>query len=96
VAAIVSEHLLGGVPFVGRDQHVRDEVPAVYSSRYILGCRFLLSGEPDTDGYYLEVSHHQPMNAATGQQIRESLVDISSDIIDMLRDVGSIRASSLS
>ena len=91
VASIVSEHLFGGVPFVGRDQHVRDEVPAVYSSRYVLGCRFLLSGEPDAEGYFLEVSHHERLKDVTAQQIRESLVDVSSDIVDLLKSVGSIR-----
>ena len=94
VAEIVSAHLLGGVQFTGRDQYVRDEVPAVYSAEYILGCRFLLCGAPDEEGYYLEVlDHHESMKGLTAAQMRESLVDISSDIVRLLQSVGSIRTT---
>ena len=93
VAEIVSKHLLGGVPFVGRDEHVRDEIPAIFSSEYVLGCCFLLCGQPDDEGYYLEVSHHQRLVGLSADQMRESLVDISSDIVALLAGVGSIRAS---
>ena len=93
VAEIVSAHLLGGVRFVGRDEHIRDEIPAVYSSEYVLGSRFVLFGEPDEDGYYLEVSHHQRLADLGASQIKESLVDISADVVELLARVGSIRAS---
>ena len=93
VAEILSAHLLGGVRFVGRDEHIRDEVPAVYSSEYVLGCRFILLGEPDDEGYYLQVSHHQRLADLSASQIQESLVDISSDVVALLAHVGSIQAS---
>jgi hypothetical protein len=93
VAEIVSPHLFGGVRFSGRDEHVRDEGPAVYSSEYVLGCRFLLMGEPDDEGYYLEVSHHQRLAGLSAAQIRESLIDISEDVVALLANVGSIRVS---
>jgi len=93
VATIVSAHLLGGVRFVGRDEHVRDEIPAVYSSDYVLGCRFLLMGEPDDEGYFLQVSHHQRLAEVSASKIRQSLVDISADVVELLADLGSIRVS---
>lgn len=93
VAEIVSAHLLGGVSFVGKEQHVRDEVPAVYSSEYVLGARFLLLGEPDEEGYSLQVSDHQRLAGSSAPQITESLVDISADAVALLARVGSIRAS---
>ena len=42
---------------------------------------------------YLEVSHHQRLVGLSADQMRESLVDISSDIVALLASVGSIRAS---
>ena len=94
VAEIVSAHLLGGIRFTGRDQYVRDEIPAVYSSDYVLGCRFLLSGAPDEHGYYLEVlSDNRRLARLTAAQMKESIVDISADVVELLESVGSIRAA---
>ena len=91
VAEIVSAHLLGGVQFGGKEESIRDEIPAIYSSEYVLGARFLLLGEPDDEGYYFEVLDHKRLSGATPTQVRDFL-DISSDIVALLEDVGSIRA----
>jgi hypothetical protein len=93
VAQIVSDCLLGGVGFIGREEHVRDEVPAVYTARCVLGCRFILFGEPDDEGYFLEVWHYETSSALTAEQIRESLVDISADIVALLSEIESIQVS---
>jgi len=93
VASIISYHLFGGVEFAGRSDYVRDEIPAVYTN-YILGCRFLLSGEPDAEGYTLEVAHREwpTLKGLSAQQIKESVVDISADLAERLKSVGSIQA----
>jgi len=69
-----------------------DEIGPVVASPYV-GCRFLLSGEPNDDGYYLDVSHHRRLAGLSAAQMRESVVDISADIVELLENVGSIRAS---
>ena|SRR5262249_9040745 len=55
VASLISGHLLGGIPFVGKDQYIYDEIPAVYASHDILGLRVILQGDGGADGYFLEI-----------------------------------------
>lgn len=53
VAELISTAFLAGVPFEGKDDAVRDEVPAVYTKRNIFGLDFVLYG--DAGHYALNV-----------------------------------------
>jgi hypothetical protein len=51
---ILSEHLLGGLPFGGLDLGIRDEIPAMCIEGNIMGLEIVLSGHPgkQTNRYY--------------------------------------------
>jgi hypothetical protein len=94
VAAAVSDNVLGGVRFIGRDEHIFDEVPAVYTERDIFGLRITLQGYGGADGYLLEMRDRQPIDPrATADEIRDSVVNISSCISQSLQHLAGINAS---
>ena len=76
IGRAVSGRVLGGIPFVGREEHIRDEVPAIFSQSEVLGIRFILMGEPDDEGYYLEADSRSLIANLSAEQIKESLFDI--------------------
>ncbi len=49
LAKIISDKVFGGVPFGGKDQHIWEEIPAVYIRSSILGLQIIL-GEGKNDG----------------------------------------------
>jgi len=94
VAEIVSNRLLGGVRFIGKGEYIRDEVPAIYSERDILGMRIILMGGPGQEGYYLEMeTRREPSVVLIAEQIRKSLVDISPLVSKLLHGVEDITVS---
>jgi len=91
VAEIVSNRLFGGVRFIGKGEYIRDEVPAIYSERDILGMRIILMGGPGQEGYYLEMeTRREPGVALTAEHMRESLVDISPLVSKLLHGAEEI------
>jgi len=94
VGEVVSSRVLGGIPFVGREDYIRDEIPAIYSKPEVFGTRFILMGEPDDEGYYLEADTGRSVLAGlTADQIRTSLVDISSLVAHLLKGVERLTVS---
>src|SRR5438132_1193294 len=55
VGEAISERLLGGIQFVGREEHLRDEVPAIRTESDVFGLRCLIQGVGGESGYTLEV-----------------------------------------
>ena len=85
---VISNRVLGGIPFVGREDYIRDEIPAIYSKPEVLGTRFILIGEPDAAGYYLEADGgRSQLTNLSAEQIRSALVDISSLVAHLLKGV---------
>ena len=92
VAAIISERLLGGVRLVGRDEHIYDEVPAIFSAHDILGLRIILQGYGGSQGYFLEMRDRKPLNSSTAsEQIRSSVVDLSPNVACLLQGIDDLR-----
>lgn len=89
VGQIVSARALGGIPFVGREDYIRDEVPAIYSKSEVLGTEFILMGEPDEEGFYLETDVGSLINLPA-EQIKNSLVDISPLVAHLLEGTAGI------
>jgi len=54
LASLISENLLAGVKFGGIDENIREEVPAVYSLKEVLGLRLVLFGEVGDYGLSIE------------------------------------------
>ncbi|BAV07511.1 hypothetical protein SAMN05421788_109137 [Filimonas lacunae] len=48
LGTIFSEKLMGGLPFGGEDEHLRDEVPAIFIEHKFLDMFFLLMGNSNT------------------------------------------------
>ena len=90
VASLVSQNLLGGVPFVGKDEYIYDEVPAIYAKRHVLGLRVILQGYGGEDGYLLEIlpKVFQTDGEMSGENVT---VDITEFIICALSEVEGIR-----
>ena len=93
VGQIVSIRVLGGIPFVGRGERIRDEIPAIYSKPEVLGTRFILMGEPDDEGYYLEADGRSLIANLSAEQIKSSLVDISPLVARLLQGIEGIAVS---
>ena len=94
VAALVSERILGGVRFMGRDKHICDEVPAVYTERPVLGLRIVLQGYGGKQPYFMEMRDCQPLDPTLSPDlIRRSVVDISTHVARLLHGIDDLRVS---
>jgi hypothetical protein len=93
VGQIVSARVLGGIPFVGREDYIRDEVPAIYSESEVLGTRFILMGEPDDEGFYLEADGADLIPNMSAKQIENALLDISPLVAHLLKEVEGLTVS---
>lgn len=49
----ISEKLFGGIPFGGLEEHICEEVPAVYIKPQILGLEIVIQGYGGQEGYNL-------------------------------------------
>ena len=74
---VISAKVLGGVPMGGREEFIRDEVPAIFSSSDVLGMCFVLMGEPGDEGFFLEAETTQSTEHLSSEEMRDSLVDLS-------------------
>jgi hypothetical protein len=90
---LISQRLVGGLPFDGLDHYIRDEIPAIYI-KDILGCRLILQGFPGEMGYNLVLEEgpfpHQ-LFEKEGQSPLE--VDISGNLYWLLQDLEGISVS---
>lgn len=92
VAEIISQCLLGGVRFVGEDESIYDEVPAVYAEHSVLGLTLILQGHGGEEGYFLELYPEKfPADAAT--KGATTTVDITEYLVFLLDGVGGISVS---
>jgi hypothetical protein len=90
VGQVVSDRVVGGIPFVGREDYIRDEVPAIYSKTEVLGMRFILMGEPDDEGFYLEADGADLIANLSAEQIKNALFDISPLVAHLLQGVEGV------
>lgn len=94
VASLVSERILGGIRFIGREKNIYDEVPAIYGERPILGLRVVLQGYGGKQPYFLEMRDCRPLDPTLSpDQIRESVVDISDLVARLLEGIEGITVS---
>lgn len=93
VAEIVSAKLLGGIPFIGMEEFIYDEVPAVYAELDVLGLRIILAGYPG-EGYQLDMyPRDYPDDFSESSSVNLSqdfAVNISEYIAFLLKDVPEI------
>jgi len=89
VASLISEHLLGGIPFVGKDEYIYDEVPAVYASHDLIGLRVILQGD-EGNGYFLDI-HPKRFPGTNEASSDYTSGDITDYIILLLSGIEGIR-----
>ena len=75
-AACLSSHVFGGVQFGGRDEYVKDEVPALVAQKSVLGCYIVIYGS-GADGYRLEM---QSQLRSDANSVRTDAADIFTEI----------------
>ena len=90
VGEAISKGLLGGVPFVGRDEYLRDEVPAIRSESEIFGLRVLVQGHGGESGYALEIYPKHSNDPAFQVKGPEDEVDLSSYVASLLARIPGI------
>lgn len=65
LARLISATCFAGIGFVGENEGIWDEVPAVRLERDVLGLEVVLGGRPGKDGAYtLEVMSREPLGGA--------------------------------
>ncbi|HAM72541.1 MAG TPA: hypothetical protein DCM86_12940 [Verrucomicrobiales bacterium] len=94
LGALISARVFGGVPFGGREDFIRDEVPAIYTSEPILGVRFILSGEGDSEGYLLEPHVEGDLLIQAGREAVE-FVDLGPVIALTLQEAAEVTCETL-
>jgi hypothetical protein len=93
LAQLVSNHVLGGVQFGGAEEHIRDEVPAVFIKQHVLGLEIVLCGFGGQEGYYLTMESKYRGQLKTAGQIRKQTVDLSPYVANLLSKAADIHVS---
>jgi hypothetical protein len=86
---LISANLLGGTPFVGLDECIMDEIPAVYAECEILGFRIVLAGHGGERGYGLQLIPGDSAAHAISDSPSEP-ADLSSYIVQVLSAIPGI------
>jgi hypothetical protein len=65
IACRIAKTCFGGIDFVGENEGIWDEVPALRLERRVLGLEVILGGRPGKEGgYTLQVSSRDPLGGA--------------------------------
>ena len=94
VGRIVSDRVLGGLPLEGREDYIRDEVPAIYNRIPILGMELILQGGPDDEGYNLSGDPVDLVNELSLAEFNSCLRDISGFVARLLQGAEGIEVTS--
>ncbi len=69
----VASTCFGGGKFIGENEGIWDEVPAMRLDRHVLGLEIVLGGGPGEDGYTLEVASKDPLGGELPTDPAESV-----------------------
>lgn len=89
VSKIISNKLVGGIPFGGLEDYIYEEVPAVYIKESILGFELVIQGYGGKEGYTLEVRSN--LRNSELHDDKEITVDISNYIASLLEGTEKIK-----
>jgi hypothetical protein len=96
VGELVADRLLGGIRFVGREEHLRDEVPSIRSESDVLGLRVLIQGHGGEAGYTLEIYPRLPSVPIFAVTRPEDEADLTAHVADLLRTLPGISIQQVS
>lgn len=89
IAKIISDKLFGGIPFIGLDEHIYEEVPTVYIDYSILGLQGVIQGFGGDAGYTLEIRSH-PSNIKP-DDTDEVEIDITGYVSSLIEGTDNIQ-----
>jgi hypothetical protein len=94
LAEVLSTHLFGGVRFGGKEEQIRDEVPAVFID-HLLGMEIVLCGFGGEKGYSLtfERKYRLWAEVKSAEDTRSQTVDLSPYIAKLLSKVPDLQVS---
>ncbi len=94
IARRMTETCFGGIEFVGENEGIWDEVPALRLNGGVLGLEVILGGGPGKDGSYtLEVSSREPLGGALPpdpEGSKAAICDFSSYLAALLQQVPGV------
>lgn len=93
LAAVLSQRLFAGLPFIGLQEGLWDEVPALRLAGEYLGLRVELGGEPgETGGFTLQLEPLDfPWEELGEEETRTANVDLSAYVRRLLSAVEGLR-----
>ncbi|MGC7931632.1 MULTISPECIES: hypothetical protein [Lysinibacillus] len=89
VSKIISNKLVGGLPFGGLEDYIYEEVPAVYIKESILGFELVIQGYGGEEGYILEIRSY--IRNSELHDAKEITVDITNYIASLLEGTEKIK-----
>lgn len=91
-ATVISHHIFGGIKFVGRNEYIYDEVPAIYGEKSVFGFRIVLQGHGGEEGYILELwSHFEARSDFSTERVETTGIRIGDYVKNLLADVKEIQ-----
>lgn len=92
LGALLSERIFAGISFVGLDEGILDEIPAMRLDRDFLGLRVILGGRPGKGGgYTLEIELIDfPWSEVPESDSTEVVCDISEVVKRQLRAIDGV------
>ena len=94
VARAIGSTCFGGVPFVGENTGIWDEVPAVRLSKDIIALEIIVGGSPEPDGgFTLEVISREQMGGdiqVDAEGSRAAVCDISAYLTALIEQIPGI------
>jgi hypothetical protein len=92
LGALLSERIFAGISFVGLEEGILDEIPAMRLERDFLGLRVILGGRPGKEGgYTLEIELVDfPWSVVPENESSEVVCDISAMVKQQLKKVNKV------
>lgn len=97
VARSISEVCFGGIGFVGENEGIWDEVPALRLDRTILGLEAIVGGRPGADGgYTLQVASKNPLGGSIPVEpegSKDAICDFSIYVASQIEQIPGVKIS---
>lgn len=88
VGQVLSKKLFGGLPFGGKENFIRDEIPTIYIEPEIIGLEIILIGDDKDGTYCLEINpSDHPVDYNNEETDNLSKVNFSNYLKFLLRNV---------
>ena len=95
VGKVLSKELFGGLPFGGRENYIRDEIPTIYIEPEIMGMKIILMGGDEDEVFNLTMdSYDHFLNHSKEEISNLSQFDLGEYLEFFLRKIQDIQVMS--